>query len=75
MSTHSDKADEAVEMASCILIALMDQKVDEVTAQAALGNAWYRLCQGLGYSPSIFWEMLEGLGIHYEQDFQSNIQS
>lgn len=65
-----DKSQESVDIATAILKSLMEYGTDEITAQAALGNAWYRLCKGINYPPSQFWEMTNGMGQMYEKDYE-----
>jgi hypothetical protein len=67
MLKDNDRSEEAMDIATCILIALKDTETDPVIAQASLGNGWYRICKGIGYSPKTFWEMCNGLGEMYEK--------
>jgi len=70
MENDEDKAKESVVIANAILKSLMEHGVDEITAQAALGNAWCRLCRVLKYPPALFWEMTNGMAEMYEKDFK-----
>lgn len=64
-----DQAQQAVNVGTEILEMLMKTEINEITAQAALGNAWFRMCMGLSYSPATFWQMLNGMGQMYEKEF------
>lgn len=67
MSKENDLAQEAVDVGTAVLQALNEYGTDPFTAQAALGNAWFRLCKGLEYPASVFREMCDGMSKLYEQ--------
>ena len=70
MKNMEDKAQESVDIATAILKSLGDDGVDEITAQAALGNAWYRMCRGMKYDPTTFWTLLNTMGKIYEKNYE-----
>lgn len=68
MSNNEIKYLEAVDVATDVLRALADSGIESNMAQAALGNAWYRLCRSMKFPPSIFWELVNEMGKEFEKD-------
>jgi hypothetical protein len=63
------EAEECVELATSILKELDRKGIDENIAQAALGNAWYRLCKSMPFRPETFKEMCDGMVEVYKESF------
>lgn len=76
MKNDGGKAQEAVDIATDIATNFLQQlearDIDTNTAQAALGNAWFRMCLSIRYTPSTFKNMLGFLERMYEKEFKKN---
>jgi hypothetical protein len=68
MTKDEDLYQKSVDISTGILKSLDEIGTDPLTAMAALGNAWYRMCRGMQYPASLFREMCEGMTQMYEED-------
>lgn len=70
-----DKSDkqsyEAIKLATLFLTICEDRGIDSNIAQAAFGNAWYRLCCGMKIKPENFKEMAQAMVGHYKDDYEN----
>jgi len=62
----AEQVEYAIQIAGHILKFLYEAKCPENIGQAALGNAWFRLCLGMEFTPQQFQEMCDVMATQYK---------
>lgn len=62
-----DETNDAVDIATEMLKKLEAEGVEPVIGFAALGNAFVRMCRGMGYDKKDFLDLCKGMAELYEE--------